>query len=89
MAAHHRHVCQYPCDAELPGGEKNFKELLNEVKEETLEAFENQDYPFEDLVEQVAVNRDTGRNPLFDVMFVLPGCSTELKQQGEINQRFL
>ena len=54
-----------------PAGEKNFIDFLGEVKEKTLEAFENQDYPYEDLVEQVAVNRDTGRNPLFDTMFVL------------------
>ncbi|HLP57400.1 MAG TPA: amino acid adenylation domain-containing protein, partial [Candidatus Deferrimicrobium sp.] len=37
----------------------------------TLAAFENQEYPFENLVEKVVVNRDTGRNPLFDVIFVL------------------
>ncbi|MCP4148737.1 MAG: AMP-binding protein, partial [bacterium] len=37
----------------------------------TLEAFENQEYQFEDLVNHVAVNRDTSRNPLFDVMFSL------------------
>ncbi|MCP5105271.1 MAG: amino acid adenylation domain-containing protein, partial [bacterium] len=37
----------------------------------TLDAFENQDYQFEDLVEKLSVNRDAGRNPVFDVMFVL------------------
>ncbi|MCP4151779.1 MAG: AMP-binding protein, partial [bacterium] len=40
-----------------------------EVKENTLNAFENQDYQFEDLVEKLSVRRDTGRNPIFDVMF--------------------
>ncbi|UCH98247.1 MAG: amino acid adenylation domain-containing protein, partial [Candidatus Aminicenantes bacterium] len=54
-----------------PEGEKTFKEFLKEVKERTLEAFENQDYPFEDLVEKVAVTRDASRNPLFDVLFAL------------------
>ncbi|MCP4153287.1 MAG: amino acid adenylation domain-containing protein, partial [bacterium] len=42
-----------------------------EVKQNTLKTFENQEYPFEDLVEKVGRNRDTSRNPLFDVMFVL------------------
>ncbi|MCP5051880.1 MAG: hypothetical protein GY940_32230, partial [bacterium] len=54
-----------------PAGVKTFKEFLEEVKEQTLSALENQDYPFENLVEQVEVNRDVGRNPVFDVMFIL------------------
>jgi non-ribosomal peptide synthetase component F len=33
-----------------------------------LKAFENQDYQYEDLVDRLALNRDTSRNPLFDVM---------------------
>jgi non-ribosomal peptide synthetase component F len=52
-----------------PRGEKMFAEFLKEVKERTLAAFENQEYPFEDLVNKVALNRDSSRNPLFDVGF--------------------
>ncbi|MBW7477864.1 non-ribosomal peptide synthetase, partial [Paenibacillus oenotherae] len=36
-----------------PSGEKTFREYVEEVKEKTLEAFENQDYPFEELVEKL------------------------------------
>jgi amino acid adenylation domain-containing protein len=54
-----------------PGGEKTFRQFLKEVKTNTVEAFDNQEYPFEELVENVNVHRDTGRNPLFDVMFAL------------------
>jgi non-ribosomal peptide synthetase component F len=54
----------------LPG-EKTVKELIGEIKEKTLEARENQDYPYEELVEEVAITRDAGRNPLFDTMFVM------------------
>ncbi|MGE5340608.1 MAG: amino acid adenylation domain-containing protein [Candidatus Omnitrophota bacterium] len=54
-----------------PSQEKRFLDFLEEVKENALKAFENQDYPYETLVEQVVLNRDTGRNPLFDTMFVL------------------
>ncbi|HLP62188.1 MAG TPA: amino acid adenylation domain-containing protein, partial [Candidatus Deferrimicrobium sp.] len=54
----------------LPG-EKSFSDYLVEVKENTLKAFENQDYPYEDLVERLVTGRDTSRNPLFDTMFVL------------------
>jgi amino acid adenylation domain-containing protein len=45
--------------------------FLAEVKARTLEAFENQDYPFEDLVDKVVSQRDTGRNPLFDTVLLV------------------
>ncbi|MBT2765858.1 condensation domain-containing protein, partial [Paenibacillus sp. ISL-20] len=32
---------------------------------------EHQDYPFEELVDQLNLPRETGRNPLFDVMFIM------------------
>jgi len=60
----------------FPEGNKTFRDFLEEVKEGTLEAFENQDYPFEDLVERVAIERDTGRNPLFDVGLGLQNMET-------------
>ncbi|MFC2146220.1 amino acid adenylation domain-containing protein, partial [Acidobacteriota bacterium] len=47
-----------------------FHEFLEAVNDQTLAAFENQDYPFEEVVEQAGLTRDTSRNPLFDVMFV-------------------
>ncbi len=60
-----------------PEGDKTFQGFLAEVKENSLAAFENQDYPFEELVEQVALNRDTGRHPIFDVMLVLQNIDQE------------
>jgi amino acid adenylation domain-containing protein len=54
-----------------PSGEKTFTGFLREVKENTLATVENQDYPFEELVEKVNVTRDASRNPLFDFMFAL------------------
>ncbi|MDQ1352804.1 MAG: hypothetical protein QG657_3110, partial [Acidobacteriota bacterium] len=66
-----------------PAGEKSFIEFLGEIKERTLEAFENQDYQYEDLVDELAVGRDAGRNPLYDVMFVLQNMgSGELEIPG-------
>jgi hypothetical protein len=54
-----------------PSKQKSFEDFLKEVRKTTLGAFENQEYPFEELVEKVKVKRDTSRNPLFDVMFML------------------
>jgi amino acid adenylation domain-containing protein len=53
-----------------PESQKSFKEFLSEVRETTLQAFENQEYPFEDMVDKVLGQRDSSRNPLFDVLFV-------------------
>ena len=54
-----------------PAPKKTYQSFLNDVKERSLAAFENQDYPYEELVENVAVGRDLNRNPLFDTFFIL------------------
>ncbi|UCH95166.1 MAG: amino acid adenylation domain-containing protein [Candidatus Aminicenantes bacterium] len=66
-----------------PGGAKTFREFLGEIKEQTLNAFENQDYPFEELVDRLKVERDASRNPIFDVMFRLHNFETP---GGEIQE---
>jgi amino acid adenylation domain-containing protein len=53
-----------------PSETKTFTEFLQEVKQKVLDVFENQDYPFEELVEKVVTDRDTSRNPLFDTMLM-------------------
>ena len=50
---------------------KAFIQFLREIKTRVLEAFENQDYPLEELVEKVVKKREPNRSPLFDVMFQL------------------
>ena len=54
-----------------PAGDKTYQEFLAEVAEDLYSAYDNQDYPFEVLVEKAGVPRDTSRSPLFDTMFVL------------------
>ena len=54
-----------------PSGEKKITDFLTEVKDRTLNAFDNQDYQYENLVEKVVLTRDLSRNPLFDTMFTL------------------
>jgi amino acid adenylation domain-containing protein len=50
-------------------GDGLFSTLLKQVKGLVLEGFAHQDYPFEDVLDQLAIPRDAGRNPLVDVMF--------------------
>jgi non-ribosomal peptide synthetase component F len=53
-----------------PRGDKTFAEFLMEVKENAMDAYKNQDYPFEDLVNKLNITMDFSRNPLLDVLFV-------------------
>ncbi len=52
-------------------GDESFMTLLSKVKQTTLEAYQHQVYPFDKLVEELDVQRDISRSPIFDVMLVL------------------
>lgn len=45
----------------------NFLQILSKVREDVLEAFEHQDYPFDLLVDKLKLKRDTSRSPLFNI----------------------
>ncbi len=48
----------------------SFKEFILKVKENVLNAYTYQMYPFDTLVNKLNIKRDISRNPLFDVMFI-------------------
>lgn len=52
----------------FPRSDLTFDSFLNEVKSVCLGAFEHEDYPLEQLVQDLKVQRDSSRNPLFDTM---------------------
>ncbi|MFZ5352311.1 MAG: amino acid adenylation domain-containing protein [Bacillota bacterium] len=54
-----------------PVSGKRFIDFLDEVKRNTLKAFGNQDYQFEELISKLDIKRDLSRNPLFDTVFSL------------------
>jgi amino acid adenylation domain-containing protein len=71
-------------------GDPTFDDLLTQVREKTLAAYERQDVPFETLVELINPDRTTAYQPLFQVMlawqnfekqdFELPGLQVEFEQ---------
>ncbi|WP_255373632.1 condensation domain-containing protein, partial [Chitinophaga sp. CF118] len=52
-------------------GKDSYRELLENVKQITLGAYEHQIYPFDELVDALPLKVDMSRNALFDVMVVL------------------
>lgn len=60
---------------------EHFDELLNRVRESVLDADENQDVPFEKLVEDLRPTRSLNHSPIFQVMFALSHVNS--KVEGE------
>ncbi len=48
-----------------------FTDLLTAVRQKTLEAFNHQTYPFDQLLAELPLERDISRSPLFNVMLVV------------------
>ncbi len=66
-----------------PLGSKTFMEFLNDVKENSLKAYENQNYPFDLLVNKLGVEKDLSRNPILDTVFQLQNMEIpEMKVDG-------
>ncbi len=59
-----------------PNKAKSFKEFLAEVKQSVLNAYKNQDYPFENIVKKLGIKRDFSRSPLFDISFSMQEVTT-------------
>jgi len=57
--------------------DRSFLELLRSVRANCLEAYENQDVPFEHIVEIINPPRDLNRSPIFDVQFALRNVPRE------------
>ena len=58
-------------------GNPTFSELLEQVRDTTLNAYAHQELPFEKVVEALAIPRDMSRSPLFQVLFILQNTPLE------------
>ena len=79
-------------------GSPTFAELLERVRETTVDAYSNQDLPFEKLLEELKPERDLSRTPLFQVFFnmlnlpaediELPGLQVEFLSPPDVGAKF-
>lgn len=67
----------------------SFRTLMQSVKASTLQAYEHQIYPFDELVDKLDLKRDMSRSALFDVMVALQNAdvkeSANIKKIGGID----
>ena len=66
----------------------SFKDFILTVKENLLDAFKYQTYPFDELVKNLNLPRDTSRNPLFDTMFTYQNNGYKAKEINGINAKY-
>jgi amino acid adenylation domain-containing protein len=60
--------------------DQTFREIVNQVREQALSAFANQDVPLERLIDELGMPRTLEFNPLFQVWFVLQNATVERQQ---------
>jgi amino acid adenylation domain-containing protein len=65
-------------------GAPTFLQVLQQVREVSLEAQSHQDVPFERLVEELEPERNLGKSPLFQVMFITQDLAQEPPELGEV-----
>ena len=82
------------------GRDPTFEELLGRVRDVCLDAFDNQDIAFEQLLAELSPDRDISRTPLFQVLFnmmtvddrnageAFAGLDIEVVQQADLASKF-
>ncbi|MBW9155186.1 amino acid adenylation domain-containing protein [Clostridium tagluense] len=71
-----------------PQGNKTFNEFLQEIKTTCLDSMNNQDYQFEMLLDNLKLEKDLSRNPIFDVFFAFQNYNiknAKLNKLGALN----
>jgi amino acid adenylation domain-containing protein len=70
-------------------GNPSFSEVLRRVRQVTLDAYRNQDLPIEEILKVLRVSRNTDRNTLFQVMFILQNASPSVPKLPGLSAHFV
>lgn len=65
-------------------GDPSFDEVLKRVKKSSYEAYDNQNIPFERLVEELNIDRNAEYSPIFQVLFVQTEASMFNLKMGNL-----
>jgi amino acid adenylation domain-containing protein/FkbH-like protein/non-ribosomal peptide synthase protein (TIGR01720 family)/FkbM family methyltransferase len=65
-------------------GNPSFSKLLMQVRSSCMDAYANQDVPFEQIVETLKIERSLSHSPLFQVMFALQNTPMEQLETPEL-----
>jgi amino acid adenylation domain-containing protein len=61
-----------------------FTDLLQNIKQVTLDAYEHQIYPFDELIAELHLPRDLSRSPLFDILVQLQNISVGNNEEVQL-----
>lgn len=70
-------------------GNPNFSGLLQQARNVVLEAYANQDVPFEQVVDGLEIERSLSYNPLFQVMFALQNAPLNALKLPNLKAQYL
>lgn len=66
-------------------GNPSFRELLGQVRDVCLEAYDHQDIPFEKLVEELQPERNPHQSPFFQTMFTFRNAPNQTPELSGLN----
>ncbi len=70
-------------------GNPTFRQLLQKVRQITLDAYAHQDLPLEKLVTELKPERSSSHSPLFQVMFVLQNAPAHPPELANVSTSYL
>jgi amino acid adenylation domain-containing protein len=73
---------------QLLSNTQTFEELVQQVFQDQIEAQSYQDLPFEKLVDELKVERDASRHPIFQIMFIMQSSGYQNKE-SEHQKKYL
>ncbi|MCL9662958.1 amino acid adenylation domain-containing protein [Paenibacillus hunanensis] len=65
-------------------GEQTFREFVLQIKRMMLDVQENQAYPFDKITQDLGVERNNSRHPIYDVVFEMHALHADSKEVREV-----